>query len=233
MKKIENIKEYYNDYFKNNEWTLLWAKYKSKNIIDLLEEKEYINILEVWSGNWSVMEYYSKDNRIINIYWIDISNGWIKQTLNKNIPKVIEIKEYDWYSIPYWDDFFDLVICTHVIEHVEHPRMILREMQRVSKEFIFEIPIDFSFFVHKKLDYFLDYWHINIFTPSLFKFLILNEWYKIKGELFRLAPLEIYKYIFKNNYFAYYLRIMKNIIFSIIPFLKKIKPNTYTIYLTK
>ena len=77
---------------------------------------------------------------------------------------------------------FNMVYCSHVIEHVEHPRILLREIGRVSEFQVFEIPLDYSCDVNKKVQHFISYGHINIFTPALFKFLLLSEGFEIISE---------------------------------------------------
>ena len=75
-----------------------------------------------------------------------------------------------------------MVYCSHVLEHVEHPRLLLRELRRVARFQVFEVPLDYSIGVHKQAAALLDYGHINVFTPSLFKFLLLSEGFTILKE---------------------------------------------------
>jgi len=46
--------------------------------------------------------------------------------------KLADFKKFDGYHIGYPDGFFDLAYCTHVLERVEHPRM-LRKLKRKAK----------------------------------------------------------------------------------------------------
>jgi hypothetical protein len=38
-----------------------------------------------------------------------------------------EARTYDGYRIPYGDKRFDLAVLSHVVEHLEHPRLLLYE----------------------------------------------------------------------------------------------------------
>ena len=74
------------------------------------------------------------------------------------IRRLLEIKQFDGYNLPYDDNQFDLAICSHVVEHVEHPRKLLSEIKRISKNQVFEIPIDFSLRVDRRFKHFNSWW---------------------------------------------------------------------------
>jgi hypothetical protein len=75
-----------------------------------------------------------------------------------------------------------MVYCTHVLEHVEHPRILLRELWRVARLQVFEIPLDYSVGCDKSVDHFLACGHINVLTPTTFRFLSRSEGYRIHRE---------------------------------------------------
>src|SRR5690606_19044509 len=161
-----------------------------------------IDLLDVGSGEGSVIELVSKNDKIHSITSLEISDSGIHKIKSKEIQKLNEIIRFDGYVIPL-DKKFNVATCSHVIEHVEHPRILLREIARVSEYQIFEIPIDFSFMVDKKVDYYLGYGHINIYTPSLFKFLLKSEGYEILFEDFIFYNKPSLKYRYQNEMFKY------------------------------
>lgn len=55
-----------------------------------------------------------------------------KNVLGKN-PKVKELKLYDGYKLPYKDNYFDVVTCVDVVEHVEDYDKFIDELLRVAK----------------------------------------------------------------------------------------------------
>lgn len=55
-----------------------------------------------------------------------------KNVLGKN-PKVKELKSYDGYHLPYKDNYFDVVTCVDVVEHVEDYDKFIDELLRVAK----------------------------------------------------------------------------------------------------
>lgn len=55
--------------------------------------------------------------------------------------------EMDVQNIPFHDSSFDVVICNHVLEHVDDDRKAMRELLRVIKPGgfgIFQVPLDYS-----------------------------------------------------------------------------------------
>jgi SAM-dependent methyltransferase len=48
-------------------------------------------------------------------------------------PNAEGIEKIDLQQIPYPDDTFDMLICNHILEHVDNAEMALREMHRVLK----------------------------------------------------------------------------------------------------
>jgi ubiquinone/menaquinone biosynthesis C-methylase UbiE len=169
-----------------------------------------------------------KRNFTNNLSSLEISDSGIAAITARNLGSLKEVKKFDGYKIPYEDKSFELATCSHVIEHVEHPRLLLREIARVSEYQYFEVPIDFSFFVDEKIKHYLDYGHINIYTPALFKFLLKSEGFEILDERFLFTSDELIEFQFKNNLKRKYMQKLKNFIVSLSPY-KKIKPNAYSV----
>ena len=82
---------------------------------------------------------------------------------------------FDGYRIPYDDNSFDLIVLSHVLEHVEHERVLIREMKRVAKYIVIEVPKDYRYGVDKRINHFLSYGHINMYTPTSLRFLLQSE----------------------------------------------------------
>jgi ubiquinone/menaquinone biosynthesis C-methylase UbiE len=193
MSKIEtiaNVQSAYDEQYTDRmtAWRELGAKYKAQNILEMVGKQVFPKVLEFGAGEGSILKYLEKNDRFSEFYALEISDSGIEQIKNRNLNKLKEIKKFDGYNTDYKDKAFDLVYCSHVIEHVEHPRLVLREIKRISKHQIFEIPLDYKPEIDKEMDHFLGYGHINIFTPSLFKFLLKSEGFSILDE--KYSPIE-------------------------------------------
>jgi len=212
---------------------MLAAKYKALNIVKLAKHIRFDSVLEVGCGEGSILYWLSSWNFCDNLNGTDISESGIRILKSKNIANVREAFLYDGYKIPYEDNHFDLVICSHVMEHVEYERTLLREIRRVSRYQIFEVPIDFSFYVDRKVKHFLSYGHINIYTPSQFRFLIKSENFTVLRDKLYIYNNEILKHIHAKSRMSYWKHKIKNTILKLFPYLLGIKPNSYAILTEK
>jgi len=194
------LKKKYDHYYSDgiDLWRRIGAEQKASNIIRLCKEKKWNRILEVGAGDGNVIQILS-DNKFANEYYaVDISESGIQKLKSRNIDGLIEAKVYDGYHIPYEDKHFDLVILTHVLEHVEFPRSILREIARVAEFQLIEVPRDYKTNVDQRIDKLLSYGHIMVYTPTLLRFLLKSEAFEILNHHMSFSSKEILAYPLKN-----------------------------------
>lgn len=177
-----------------SEWRELGAKYKAENILAVCGDRKFAKAVEVGAGEGSILKALNGSNLASELYALEIADSGVAQIRSRNLTKLKEAKKFDGYTIPYPDKFFDLAYCSHVIEHVEHPRILLREIMRISEFQVFEIPLDYRRNVDQNVKHFLSYGHINVYTPSIFKFLLKSEGYEILSERFTKTNAEVIRY---------------------------------------
>jgi ubiquinone/menaquinone biosynthesis C-methylase UbiE len=215
--------EQYDD--RMTEWRELGGKYKAANILNVCKGYRFSKVLDCGAGEGSVLNALNRSSAFSDLYAIEISDSAIAQINKRELKKLKEVKKFNGYEIPYSDKEFDMVYCSHVIEHVEHPRILLREIQRVSEFQVFEIPLDYSIEVDEKVDHFLSYGHISVYTPSLFKFLLKSEGYEIVAEVLAKMDNEVLRFnMYKNM--GLEKTMMREIVLNLRPFrdfLKRVK----------
>jgi len=201
IKTSKNIESEYNEQYtqRMTAWRELGAKYKFQNLTDVINGKSFQKILDFGAGEGSMLQYLNDSSQFETLHALEISDSGIAQIKERQLNKLKEVRKFDGYNTDFVDDEFDLAICSHVIEHVEHPRLVLREIKRISKYQVFEIPLDYSKDVDVKIDHFLGYGHINIFTPSLFKFLLKSEGFVIENELHSPIQREVLEFNWYQN----------------------------------
>jgi SAM-dependent methyltransferase len=108
----------------------------------------------------------------------------------------------------YEDEFFDIIILNHVLEHLSYPKTTLTEINRILKhegELIISIPNVNSF----EARHFKKYWsawelprHLYHFTPSTIRLLLDKTGFEVINIEYDNNPnniLSSFKYVFEDN----------------------------------
>jgi len=181
------------------EWREIGGKYKAANILKVCRNHHFTKVMECGAGEGSILEYLDASGAFSELFAIEISDTGVHQIQKRNLERLKEVKKFNGYEIPYSNKEFDMVYCSHVIEHVEHPRILLREIKRVSRFQVFEIPLEYSIGVDENVKHFLSYGHINIYTPSIFKFLLKSEGYEIIKDILTHMNTEVIRFNWYKN----------------------------------
>jgi 2-polyprenyl-3-methyl-5-hydroxy-6-metoxy-1,4-benzoquinol methylase len=100
--------------------------------LDLLKSDTFENVLDFGYGSGLLMPSLSTISK--KIYGIDIaSDPVIVQSALKQLNISAELKQEDITKVNYPSDFFDLIVCFSVFEHIDDPELILSEMNRILK----------------------------------------------------------------------------------------------------
>jgi SAM-dependent methyltransferase len=166
------LQENYDSYYSGiSEWRWLGAIDKAENIIRLCRAIPHERILEIGSGEGSILQRLSELNFGDALYSVEISQSAVEIILHRNIPNVKKCQLYDGYDIPYEDARFDLAVLSHVLEHVEYPRRLLYEAARVAKFVFVEVPLEDT--MRLKDDFVFDrVGHINFYSIKTIRRLI-------------------------------------------------------------
>ncbi|WP_428328556.1 class I SAM-dependent methyltransferase [Mucilaginibacter sp.] len=192
----DNVKTAYDEFYQNHDeaWRMLGAKYKAQHIIDVSKGRTFKKVLEVGAGDGSILKFLSEQNFAPEYYAVEISESGVEHILSRNIKDVKSVQAFDGYKLPFDDNSFDLIILSHVLEHVEHERLLLREIKRVARHTIIEVPIDYKPGVDSRIKHFLAYGHINMYTPTALRYLLNTEGFEVEGDLTSIIPPEVTKF---------------------------------------
>jgi ubiquinone/menaquinone biosynthesis C-methylase UbiE len=143
-----------------------------QHILEIWDNSLANRVLDVGAGEGSLL-YQMGINRFGNeLYGVEISESGIDSIKSKNIPNLLEVVGFDGYSIPCPDQYFDLAISIHVLEHVEHERLFLAELKRVDKNILIEIPLEHTLNIKRSIHVSRPYGHINYYTVETFSNLL-------------------------------------------------------------
>lgn len=166
--------------------------YKSKNplvrfvhnnrlntIVKTIPDKDGIRILDAGCGEGHLIEKLYYKNRNNMYYGIDITEIAI-QKAQKKCPYA-EFKLMDLSKIDFGSEFFDVIICTEVLEHIIDYSSVIEELKRLLKKdgfLIITFPNEFlwilsRFLLLRKPIKTPD--HVNSFNPDKIKSKIKME----------------------------------------------------------
>jgi ubiquinone/menaquinone biosynthesis C-methylase UbiE len=192
----EEVKTAYDNFYTNSDvaWRMLGAKYKAQNIVDVCKGIKPQKVLEVGAGDGSILHFLNDWHFAPELYALEIAQSGVDLINERKLSRLVLAQSFDGYKIPFEDDTFDLVILAHVLEHVEHERILLRELKRVAKYIVVEVPKDYRFGVDKRMKHFLDYGHINMYTPTSLRFLLQSEGLEILEDKVSMTAPETTKF---------------------------------------
>ncbi|HXH60113.1 MAG TPA: class I SAM-dependent methyltransferase [Fimbriimonadaceae bacterium] len=193
----QSLQEAYDRQYEGNtgEWRDLCGKHKANNVLTVTSGMRFKSVMECGAGDGSVLRHLDASGAFQELTALEISDSAIEQIEKCGAKSLKSVTKYDGLTIPYPDQHFDMAYCTHVLEHVEHPRFVIREIARVSKYQVFEVPLDYSPCIDEKIDHYLSYGHISVFTPSVFKFMLRSEGFEVVSELRTHIPTDVRRYI--------------------------------------
>jgi 2-polyprenyl-3-methyl-5-hydroxy-6-metoxy-1,4-benzoquinol methylase len=129
------------------------AKYSTNNPISNFLVKHFLKVagdaylsivnrdryLEAGCGEGHMSRYIISQKRPNEIFAFDIDKKEVDDA-SKNLPEAT-ILAASIYEIPFESDYFDIVVCFEVLEHLEEPHKGLEELRRVSRnQLILSVP---------------------------------------------------------------------------------------------
>jgi ubiquinone/menaquinone biosynthesis C-methylase UbiE len=191
-----SVKTAYDEFYQKHDeaWRMLGAKYKAQHIIDVCKGHNFKKVLEVGAGDGSILKLLADQSFAPEYQAVEISESGVEHIRSRNIKDLSSVQIFDGYHLPFPDNSFDLIILSHVLEHVEHERLLLREIKRVARYCVIEVPRDYKAGVDSRIKHFLAYGHINVYTPTLLRYLLITEGFEIEKGLTSIIEPEVTKF---------------------------------------
>ncbi len=154
-----------------SEWRRLCAVDKAANVVSLCAGLPHATVLEIGAGDGSVLARLAELGFGKALHALEVSEKALEAIRQQRIPGLIECRLFDGYALPHEAAAFDLVILSHVLEHVEYPRRLLYEASRVGRYVFVEVPLEDTLRLGR--DYVPDtVGHINVYSPLTIRWLI-------------------------------------------------------------
>ena len=98
-------------------------RYCHKQLENFKREKKYSKVLEIGAGNVPHLNFLKHD---YDEYFIAETSSSALEFYKRM--KNIKAYSYDGVNLPFEDNFFDRIIISHCLEHVNEPEKLLFEM---------------------------------------------------------------------------------------------------------
>lgn len=190
-------------YQEPTEWYTLAAKGKADHVIALCARHAIVpqTVLEVGAGDGCILRSLSDAGFGKTFHALEVSASGVSVIRGRNIRGLASAQTFDGYHIPFPDKSIDLTVLSHVLEHVEYERALLRELRRVSAYQVIEIPTDCNALADET--YHLlgpSYGHISAHTPDSLRFLLSTEGFAVLDLMMGQYCYELQAYdYFVNN----------------------------------
>jgi SAM-dependent methyltransferase len=140
-----HLSELYEDYYRPDAFEDLKRDLAARDSVDQIVRlggAELGRTLDVGAGEGAVSTEIDRRGLASEIVAVEISQSGIKRILERGLPSLGSAQLFDGYKLPFAEQSFDSAVCAHVIEHVEHERLFLRELARVAKRLYLVAPLE-------------------------------------------------------------------------------------------
>mgnify|MGYP001387651594 FL=1 len=153
--------------------------------------KKYINSVLKSNKDWKVLDLgcgYSANEYADTICDIQNLSDFYK---GKNFVKLTG------QQLPFGEDEFDFIIASHVIEHVEDPKLFINELQRVSKKGYIELPtkLEDNLVFENKKDHL---WHMDF--DDVNSELLISKKIQIFEPVVTVSTIQKLREYFRNSF---------------------------------
>ena len=168
MQDDQTLQSFYDGYYMDAVTTKrIIAAVQSVDHLQALAGNKLGSLLDVGSGEGSVLAEISRRGLAASMDAVEISASGIERINARNLP-IRSVQSFDGYKLPFPDKAFDTAIAIHVLEHVEHERLFLREIARVAKVVFVEVPLEHTFRLKRSIAKGKPFGHINHYTNDRF-----------------------------------------------------------------
>jgi len=190
------LQSHYDDYYTgaDAEWRRLGAVGKADNIVrawNSIAKPKLPRVVELGCGNGAIARRLDQLNFFSSYHGFDISESGIEQAKQSNSSRLSFSVAVT--PVPAEDASADVVIMSHVVEHLEHPRELIYEARRVAPVLIVEVPMELNRGLSEDYDW-NPVGHINKYDRKSIRQLIQTCRFDIVGQFTTNPSREVMTY---------------------------------------
>ena len=173
-------------------------------ILGSVEKHKPKKVLDAGCGRGFYVTMLSRYPFIKEIHGVDVSDYYLKRAQNAlGEDKRVKLTKGSIYKLPHKDRYFDCIILSEVLEHLDDEPKVLAELKRVLKpggRLLISVPHEnfpflwdplnwvlmhfFNTHVNKDIWWLAGMWadHERLYTPERLKATVVKAGYKVKAE---------------------------------------------------
>lgn len=166
------------------QWRELGARGKAANIVALWGSMKHSSapfVVDIGCGDGAVIRELDRLGFAQSYLGLEISESGVQAAQYNRYSSPTTFTLFDGHHIHADDASFDLVILSHVLEHVEEPRRLLCEAARVGKNVFVEVPLELNARTPRNFHW-TDVGHINLYNPVVIRHLLQSVGLRIITE---------------------------------------------------
>jgi SAM-dependent methyltransferase len=180
---------------KYRRWRDLGAVGKADHVVDLVARAGLpapATIAEVGCGDGAVLGELGRRGFGTHRTGFEISASGVRLTAERE--EVDEAHVFDGAHLPVADGAYDLVFATHVLEHVPDPVPLTRELLRVGRAVIIEVPLEANVSARRPAARAASegVGHLHRFDRRAIRRLVTDAGWKVDAELVDPLPPEVH-----------------------------------------
>jgi SAM-dependent methyltransferase len=154
-----------------SDWRRLCAVDKAANVVALCADLPHARVLEIGAGEGALLARLAELGFGAELHALEVTLGAVEVMRARGIPGLASAAAFDGYAVPHPAGAFDLAILSHVVEHLEHPRALLREAARVARHVFVEVPLEDTWRLPRDFEQGA-VGHLNFYSPRSLRHLV-------------------------------------------------------------
>jgi SAM-dependent methyltransferase len=126
------------------------------------------SVLDIGAGDGAVLSELEHRGLGEDLHAVEISSSGIERIKQRGLKRLKTVQSFDGYKLPFPDNSFDTALLIHVLEHVEHERLLLKEIRRVARRCYIEVPLEHTMWLRKSISIGKRFGHINYYSAGTF-----------------------------------------------------------------
>jgi SAM-dependent methyltransferase len=179
-------------------WRALGAVTKAEHVVSLLTRAgvtDVETVAEIGCGDGSVLDELGRRGIGARRTGMDISSSAV--AIAGARPGVTEVQQFDGSRIPADDGAFDLVLATHVLEHVPMPEPLVDELRRVARRaLVIEVPLEQNLSARRPAARAASEaaGHLHRFDRGQMRRMIARSGWSVRAELLDALPAAVHAF---------------------------------------